>query len=247
MPIHDWTRVRSGRFHNFHVNWISSLCRALNAGCLPSGYFAMAEQVAKGVIPDVLALEESSSEVRSEGRGRPTDSGGTAVASPTPKTRIVREFEEDLYARKANRIAIRLDDDRIVAVIEIVSPGNKSSKSALRSFVGKAVELIDLGIHLLVVDLFPPSKRDPAGLHKAIWDEFHEEEFELPSDKPLTLASYCAGLRRKAFVELVAVGDCLPDMPLFLTPEFWIPTPLEATYQTTWNELPGALKRPFET
>jgi len=34
--------------------------------------------------------------------------------------------------------------------------------------------LIRQGIHLLVIDLFPPGQRDPQGLHKAIWDEFLE-------------------------------------------------------------------------
>jgi len=45
-----------------------------------------------------------------------------------------------------------------------------------------------------------------------------------------------------AYVEFVAVGDPLPDMPLFLKPEFYVLAPLEATYQTTWNGFPAALK-----
>jgi hypothetical protein len=40
------------------------------------------------------------------------------------------------------------------------------------------------------------------------------------------------------FVEPVAVGDVLPDMPLFLEPEFYVPVPLEATYQSTWEGVP---------
>ena len=67
-----------------------------------------------------------------------------------------------------------------------------------------------------MIDLFPPTKRDPEGIHKAIWDEFEEEEFELPADKPLVLVAYDAGPPTVAFVEPVAVGDRLPDMPLFL-------------------------------
>jgi hypothetical protein len=34
----------------------------------------------------------------------------------------------------------------------------------------------------------------------------------------------------------------LPDMPLFLKPEAYVPAPLEATYQTTWAVFPAALK-----
>jgi len=97
-----------------------------------------------------------------------------------------------------------------------------------------------------IVDLFPPSIRDPHGIHKAIWDQFKEEPFELPPDKPLTLAAYVAGPEKVAYVENVAVGDRLPDMPIFLTPDHYVPCPLEASYQVTWSVFPSALKGPLE-
>ena len=103
--------------------------------------------------------------------------------------------------RKANRIVVRHRHGQVVAVVEIVSPGNKASKNELRTFVEKTSELIMQGIHLLVIDLFPPGKRDPQGIHKAIWDEFLEEEIVLPADQPLTLAAYDAGPPPVAYVE----------------------------------------------
>ena len=109
------------------------------------------------------------------------------------------------------------------------------------------VDLLREGIHLLVVDLFPPSKRDPQGIHNAIWQEVSDESFEFPADKPLTLASYCAGLESVAYVEPVAVGDVLPDMPLFLETDLYVATPLEATYQAMWNVLPAAVKELLDT
>ncbi|HEX8202009.1 MAG TPA: hypothetical protein VF590_16155 [Isosphaeraceae bacterium] len=45
-----------------------------------------------------------------------------------------------------------------------------------------------------------------------------------------------------AYVEPVAVGDVLPEMPLFLKPGFYVPAPLEATYRTTWDLFPAPLK-----
>ena len=48
-------------------------------------------------------------------------------------------------------------------------------------------------------------------------------------------------------MEFVAVGDPLPDMPLFLKPEFYVPAPLEATYRTTWQAFPAALKGLLES
>jgi hypothetical protein len=46
MPVHDWTGVEVGIFHDFHHEWISTIKRALNQGVLPPQYYALAEQVA---------------------------------------------------------------------------------------------------------------------------------------------------------------------------------------------------------
>jgi hypothetical protein len=108
--------------------------------------------------------------------------------------------------------------------------------------VEKSVELIRQGIHLLIVDLFPPGPRDPQGLVKAIWDEVGEEELPLPQDKPLVVAAIDAGPPRVFYVEPIAVGETLPDIPLFLEPGFYVPPPLEATYQNTWMGFPTVLK-----
>ena len=70
-------------------------------------------------------------------------------------------------------------------MIEVVSPGNKSGDYALRSFTTKSVDFIRNGINFVVVDLFPPTPRDPDGIHQAIWDELVGDP--LP-DAPLFLA-----------------------------------------------------------
>ena len=241
MPIHDWTRVDAGLFHHFHQQWIGTLCAALNSGGLPPGYFALAEQVVSGPIPDVLTLHLPGNS--------PADAtgGGIAVASQPPQTRFVHRAEIEVYARKADRITIRHRHGEVIAVVEIVSPGNKDTRNALRTFVDKATLLLRQGVHLLIVDLFPLSKRDPQGVHKAIWDEIRDEAFALPVGKPLTLAAYQGGPLHVAYVEPVAVGDALPDMPLFLEPEVYIPAPLEATYQAAWALFPVPLKGLLES
>jgi hypothetical protein len=240
MPIHDWTRVDAGTFHHFHHGWTTRLSDALNRGLLPKGYFALSEQVAGGLIPDVLTLQ------RRDAGDSFDESGVVAVQSAPPKTRFVSRVEQEQYAAKANRIAIRHRLGHVVAMIEIVSPGNKGSRSAIRSFVSKSVEYLYQGVHLLVIDLFPPTSRDPDGIHKLIWDEVIEEEFELPADERLVLASYCAGPSKVAFVEPVGVGDVLPPMPIFLKGEQYVPAPLEATYMETWNACPDVVRELFD-
>jgi hypothetical protein len=244
MPIHDWTRVDAGLFHAFHHDWVTILSRALNAGVLPGDYYALPEQSIKGPTPDVLTLQLSTERHPSE---RSASGSALAVAAVPPRARVVKRAEEQVYVRKADRVAVRLRHGHIVAVVESVSPGNKVSKSAIRAFVEKSSDLIMQGVHLSVIDLFPPSKRDPQGIHKAIWDEFVEEDFERPTDKPLTLASYDAGPPPVAYVDFAAVGDCLPDMPIFLKPDLYVPAPLEETYRTTWDDFfPAPLKALLE-
>ena len=243
MPIHDWTRVDAGIFHDFHHEWISSIKRALNAGGLPPEYYAMAEQIAGGLMPDVLTLETVGlSPARPAGRdphASERQDGGIALATAPPKVRFTLTSEPERYARKQSRIAIRhKSGDRVVAILEILSPGNKGSRYALRMFVEKALEFLESGIHLLIIDLFPPGPRDLQGIHAAIWSEIEESDFQLPPDQPLTLASYSSGLLKRAFIEPVAVGATLPDMPLFLEPDRYILTPLEATYADAFAAVP---------
>jgi hypothetical protein len=237
MPVHDWTRVDAGLFHHFHQGWTVALSNALNAGVLPAEYFALVEQRVQGPIPDVLTLQLSG------GSAEPTSgTSGLSVATAPPQTRLIKRSDADVYAGKANRVTVRHRHGDVVAVVEIVSPGNKASRAEFRSFVEKSADLIRQGVNLLVVDLFPPGRRDPHGIPKAIWDQFEDEDFDLPADKPLNVASYDAGPPRVIYAEALAGGDELPRVPLFLKPGFYIWAPLEASYQATWDTFPAALK-----
>ncbi len=104
----------------------------------------------------------------------------------------------------------------------------------------KSREALAAGLHLLIVDLFLLGARDPQGIHQVVWgDDGEQSSFLLPIDKCLTCAAYVGGAAAEAFVEPVAVGDALPDMPLFLTPDVYVSVPLEATYQLAWAGLPA--------
>jgi hypothetical protein len=244
MPVHDWTRVDAGTFHHFHCSWVVELSRTLNNGLLPSGYYAMSEQVTSELGPDVLTLER----IESEREDAPVASNGPmTVAVAPPQVRFATSTEADPYVRKRRTVAIRhRSGDRVVAVIEIVSPGNKASRNEFRAFVRKAVTALKRGVHLLIVDLHPPSRRDPHGLYPAVWSEFKEEPFELPADKPLTLAAFSTGPIQRSYVETVGVGDLLPAMPLFLTPEEYVNVPLEPTYDMAFRDVPRHLRQLLE-
>lgn len=234
MPIHDWSAVDAGTFHDFHQDWTIEIRRRLNAGVLPRGYFAMADQRVSGPEPDVVALQLSTP---------PTGSGGLSVLDSPPRTLQRASVSRAVYARKANRVAIRHRLGRVVAVIEVVSPGNKDNRHAVRAFTAKAVEFLTNGIHLLTIDLFPPSVRDPDGLHALIWEELTSERLDpRPVGKPLTATAFDAAEELTAYVEPLAVGDPIPDMPLFLEPGVYVPCPLEAAYAASWAALPEEVR-----
>jgi hypothetical protein len=243
MPVHDWSRIPSGIFHHFHQHWTIEIATTLNRGKLPRGLSAMVEQRAGPKETDVLTVESRGSKKKSLSD---RDDGGLLTLE-RPTTRIVRRTTKQIYADRANRIVVKHHLGRIVAVIEILSPGNKDSRASMRDFIDKTTILMRQGVHLLIVDLFPPSPRDPFGIHKAIWDEIVEEDFEFPEGMDRIAASYEMGGERVAYVEPFAVGDALPVMPLFLATGIHIRVPLEATYQSTWDASPEEMRRAVET
>ncbi len=246
MPVHDWTRVDAGIFHAFHHDWITDLARALNRGILPADYYALPEQHAAGFGPDVLTLQGSRD--KGEDSTAPVSSGGgTALLLAAPTLAPTAETDMEFYHRKQTPIVVRhVSGDRVVAMIEIVSPGNKATRNSLRKFVEKAAELLDQHIHLLIVDILPPGRHDPHGIHAAIWDDVAGQEYLPPAGRTLTLAAYETDLTIRAYVREVAVGDSLPDMPLFLEPNGCVQVPLEATYQTAFAAMPRRWRRVLE-
>ena len=243
MPIHDWSRVEAGIFHDFHHSWIEQIKLLLNSGVLPPDHYALAEQHTTHFGPHVLTLQYKSLGYQDRDEQESITTGPSSndrgVILSRPKARLAGETDLEFYRRKQNVVAVRhVSDDRLVAFVEIVSPGNKSSRAVFRKFVDKAVEVLSQDIHLLVVDLIAPTRRDPNGIHGAIWEALTDQEYEAPPGKPLTLASYEAEMGVRAYVEAVAVGDALPEMPLFLKAGGHVPVALESTYQSAWEAVP---------
>jgi hypothetical protein len=242
MPMHDWTLVPAGIFHAFHHRWISAISDDLNAGILPPEFYALPEQQTAGFGPDVLTLQTLANDDSNE------SSTATATALVTrPQTRFTAESETEFYRRKKSSVVVRhVSGDEIVAMVEIISPGNKNSRRAFQEFISKAFDLLAARVHLVIIDPFPPTSRDPDGIHAALWEEDDQKPFQLPAEKRLTLVAYECALTTRAFIEPVAVGDRLPDMPLFLEPDRFVNVPLEATYETAFAVQPERWKRVLE-
>ena len=240
MPVHDWTRVDSGIFHEFHTRWVTHIAEAINDGVLPPGYFANCEMIAQEieggkrtrVQPDGLVLKRSESLFDPAADAE----GGVALLEVPPKA---RRIPVSFVPRPARHITIRhYHGHRVVALIEIVSPGNKDGVAHLGEFTPKVADSLLAGIHVCVVDLFPPGRHDPNGVHAVVQQHFAPVSYDPPPGEPLTVASYVGGPGKDAFLNHFAVGTALPAAPLFLTPQRYVTIPLEETYQLTWRRTP---------
>jgi hypothetical protein len=233
MPVHDWSRVDAGVFHDFHNVWIALLRIAFNSGLLPEGFYAMSEQHAGKRIADVLTLRQPPAELSA-----PQISGGLAIADAPPKVRHHRSLVPTTRSLRKTLTVRHVSGDRIVALLEIVSQGNKDRQEHVEEFLDKLEAALSQGIHLLLVDLFPPTKYDPAGLHSALLQRLGDEASGPTAREPVTVASYVAVTPADAYWEYIAFGSNLPEMPLFLDPGVYVKTPLESAYQTAWASTP---------
>ena len=211
MPIHDWTRVEAGTYHDFHLAWIAELRKALNRGLLPAGYYAQAEQRANDTIPDVLALHESD-----------------------PLEAPVRGSRRTLTIRSTT-------GHRIIAFVEIVSPSNKDRLDSVTEFAAKVRAALTIGVHVLMIDPFPPGSSDPAGMHAEVWRRISGGKAPRRAERPLAFASYLAAKPVQAFVNHLAIGDTLPDMPLK-----YVDVPLESTYMAAYAGMPDFWRKVIE-
>src|SRR5262249_4654007 len=180
MPLHDWTRVDAGIFHDFHVSWIPEIRKVLNGGLLPEGYYALAEQHAGRAIADVLTLHASAATATLEPLPArlplPPATGGVAVAEAAPRTRRGHTGEQAALTRRRSLAIRHVSGHRLVALIEIVSPANKDRPRHVEDFAAKAVSALEIGVHLLMVDLFPPGPYDPSGMHGVILQRLEESD-----------------------------------------------------------------------
>jgi hypothetical protein len=241
MPVHDWTRVQAGTFHDFHCAWITHVKESLNGGLLPEGYYALAEQHAGKLISDVLTLRlpEPLPDRFRGGAGL-----GVAEAPPRVARRLVAS-PEATYRMTRRTLTIRhTSGHRIVAILEVVSPANKDRGSSVAELVDNIDSALHAGCHVLLVDLFPPGPHDPRGIHGSVWDRYDPALGEAtPAEPPFALASYVARPLAEAYVEYVALGEALPEMPLFLQVDSYVNVPLEATYQAAHRGLPLHLRQ----
>ncbi len=232
MPVHDWTKVPPYVFRSFFLDWICRTSGRLNNGHLPPNYYSLIRVNQPPIDPQPNEpIVDDCELVRFEETDPPQ------VAST-----VTTDGYGDAF-RQQSVVVHHTEEDKVVGRIDLVLPGQKSCRVAQRRFLDRVVGGLSKGVHHLLVDLLPPGRLDPQGVHGAVWDEIGDEPYLAPPGLPLTVASYHAWGDVEAFVQPLRAGDRLPDMPLFLTPGLYVTLPLEECYEEALKGLPDHLFR----
>ncbi len=255
MPVHDWTHVvELGEFHDFHLGFVATLRNTLNIILCSTDYYASAEGRIMGYEPDASAFERK----KPRGASRPQTSRGVAVQTAilqicetSPRTRFIDEADH-FNALRESHVAIRNKrGDRLVAIVEILSPRNKDRADAILAFCNKLEKALEAGCNVLVADFLRPGRHDPYGMHYAFWKRFSETPHSVTAQEPIGIASYLAPINNAqsepvAYFESVAIGKDVPDMPLFLASGEYIHVPIQKIYDEAVATLPPPYQEDLE-
>jgi hypothetical protein len=220
-PLHPW--------ESFHTFWIAAIGEGLNRS-LPQRYFAVVQtHLGMAVEADMAEFEgeEGAEEELSDGQG-----GGVAVQAyaPPAATMTLPAYFPDVFEVQ---VIDRREGARLVAVVELVSPGNKDRSEARRAFAAKCGAYLQRGIGLVAADIVTSRQ---ANLH----DEMATmmglgPEYAMPAQTYLYATAY-RPVRRQGqdlidvWAAPLAVGSALPTLPLALLGAGPIPLDLEASY-----------------
>lgn len=233
-------------WQSFHARWSISIADDLNRR-LPRQFVADAPmRLGSAVEADVVEYEQR--EDLAPTNGTPgiglAGTGGVAVATE-PQTQAA--IETVLYTPPVTDLSMPADfppevfveikdvtqQYRVVAVVELVSPGNKKERSEREQFAAKCLSFLGEGIGLVVIDIV--TERHWNLHNELIRITERDARFEMAGDPWLYAAAYRPVHRKKEnFIDLwhwpLAVGAALPTVPLALKGFGCVALNLEATY-----------------
>ena len=149
------------RWESFHSNWATKIADWLTAQWLPSNYIAEEHvHIGPSVEIDVATFEGESAPLTQDG-------GAVALASlklwapPAPDAVLPAVFADTFEVR----VLCTDTGPKLVAAIELISPGNKDRAADRQAFAVKCASYLYQGISLIIVDLVTTRR---ANLHNDI-------------------------------------------------------------------------------
>jgi hypothetical protein len=238
MPLRDHFRPPVSKRHSwegFHGMWPGEITRQLREQ-LPLGFIAE-PRVHLGALYEVdVSAYESDDAPDHEPRAESAN-GGTAAVAPV----VALEAEGDEEYEYEVRVYDVVRERTLVAAIELVSPANKDRPRSRNAFVAKCAELVRRGVAVSIVDLVTVKNFN---LYAELMGFMRYANADPMCANPPPI--YAASVRRgprgekvlfEAWSRALAVGEPLPLLPLWLSPEVSVALDLERSYESACHSL----------
>jgi hypothetical protein len=220
-------------WESFHAAWATEIMAWLNKR-LPRRYIATVyTHLGPEIAADVAEFERDPSP--DDGPPNGAANGGVAVetwAPPTTALVMPAVFPDDLEVRVHDRER----DFKVVAVVELVSPGNKDRPETRRAFAAKCAAYLQRGIGVVTVDIVTSRHfnlhNDLVGLLGLA------APFLMNEGATIYTVAYRPARRGDAnqidlWLHPLTLGGALPKVALALRGTKAVPLDLDATYTET--------------
>jgi hypothetical protein len=242
MPLRDHFRAPLDdlrHWEGFHATWPVMIVARLRHN-LPPRYFAE-PRVHSGSSAeiDVTAFEDEREGVKASSQDNGNGAGvATAVWAPPRPTLAVAT---DLPAQDTYEVLVydQRRRCRLVAAVEIVSPGNKDRPEHRRAFVTKCAALLREKVSVMIVDVVTTRNQN---LYTDLMDLIRQHDPTVSPPSPV-YATACRVLKRddewllETWVQPLNLGQQLPTMPLWLADNLAVPLELEDSYEQSCSIL----------
>ena len=221
-PHHHW--------ESFHSNWATRIADVIAPLLPPEFQVEEHSHAGPGFEIDVATHEVETARENGAAVGAALATrAAPAYAPPVPDGTMPAAFPDTFKVRVFSTTA----GLTLVAVIELVSPGNKDRAAERRAFAAKCGGYLSQGVSLIVMDVVTNCH---ANLHNELMRLMEAApERDFPAGVSLYAVAY-RPVRRGEQAEIdiwqrrLAVGEPLPTLPLRLTGDQFIAVDFEAAY-----------------
>jgi hypothetical protein len=190
---------------------------------------------------DVASFERAAFNIDASKHQRSDDRDAVATATwVAQKPTLEIETELGDFDEYEIRVYDASRDRRLVAAIELISPGNKDRPENRQQFVSECAALLRQQVSVVLVDIVVSKNFN---LYAELLRLFGHDDRSLGFDPPSIYAVACRWTPRgtKNYFEAwnypLANGQALPVLPLWLSETVSVPLDLETSYEKTCQDL----------
>ena len=236
MPLRDHFHPPVENYSSWeevHGLWPGILAMRLNTILPPQYRSGLKIHLGTLVEVDVATFEREDSTVNLDKNVIVEDSSWE-TESPT----LLLETEELTPPEYEVRVYDLNRAQRLVAIVELVSPGNKDRPQSRKAFVDKCHALLQQDVCVVIVDIVTNYS---SNLYAELAVRLGANPPSIASSSIYAVSCHTRrspkGVRVETWQHELVVGSPLPTLPLFLSETLRVPLELESTYEETCRGL----------